>query len=304
MINAIRVGYSVLRYRGGIGQWAWAINRVAGLGVLLFLGLHIADIFVAGFGPVLFDDLLFLYKGPAARVMEVFLVFGLLYHGLNGLRLTLMDFRPATARHHVNLFYGQLVLFLLLFIPASFFMLKEFYGAAGALAGTAVILAIPLAVAAAATVAPLANNNVQVDGGNYDDALARLSSSRGRPHGGFEFDLWLFMRVSGLLLIFLALFHIFWLHFVISVEAINFDTIVSRWTGPHGAIWRTYDLLLLGFAFTHGVNGARNVLDDYFHSPGGRAFLKIGLGLAWFVLMAMGVFIIFTFVPGLLPPLP
>ena len=35
MINALRVGYSVLRYRGGIGQWAWAVNRVAGLGILL-----------------------------------------------------------------------------------------------------------------------------------------------------------------------------------------------------------------------------------------------------------------------------
>jgi succinate dehydrogenase / fumarate reductase cytochrome b subunit len=60
MINTLRVGYSVLRYRGGIGQWAWAVNRAAGLGILLFLALHIVDIFIVGFGPALFDDLLFL----------------------------------------------------------------------------------------------------------------------------------------------------------------------------------------------------------------------------------------------------
>ena len=301
MINALRVGYSVLRYRGGIGQWAWAINRVAGLGILLFLALHIADIFVVGLGPALFNDLLFLYKGPAVRLLDVFLVFGLLYHGLNGLRLTLMDFKPSTARQHVRLFYIQIVIFLALFIPAGLAMLNEFYGLVGGALITAVVLALPLVVAAGSSYLPFANVNTQVSAGNYEDALVRVSSSRGRPHGGFEFNMWLFMRVSGLLLIFLALFHMFWLHFVIGVENITFNTIVSRWTGPHAVLWRTFDLLLLAFAFTHGINGLRNVLDDYFHSPGWRAFLSIGLMVFWFVLMGMGMFIIFTFVPGVLP---
>lgn len=301
MINALRVGYSVLRYRGGIGQWAWAVNRVAGLGILLFLALHIADVFVVGLGPGLFNDLLFLYKGPAIRILDVFLVFGLLYHGINGLRLTLMDFKPSTARQHIRLFYIQIVIFLLLFVPASLAMLNEFYGWVGGALISAALLALPLVVAAGSSAMPFANTNTDVNAGNYQDALVRVSSSRGRPHGGFEFNMWLFMRVSGLLLIFLALFHMFWLHFVISVEKITFDTIVSRWTGPHAVLWRTFDLLLLAFAFTHGVNGLRNVLDDYFHSPGWRASLKIGLVVFWFVLMAMGMFIIFTFVPGTLP---
>ena len=301
MINALRVGYSVLRYRGSIGQWAWAVNRVAGLGVLLFLALHIADIFVVGLGPALFNDLLFLYKGPAVRILDVFLVFGLLYHGLNGLRLTLMDFVPSTARQHIQLFYIQLIIFLVLFIPASLAMLNEFYGLAVGAFITAIVLALPLVVAAGSTYMPFANVNADVSAGNYQDALVRVSSSRGRPHGGFEFNMWLFMRVSGILLIFLALFHMFWLHFVIGVENITFNTIVSRWTGPHAVLWRTFDLLLLAFAFTHGINGLRNVLDDYFHSPGWRAFLRIGLVVFWFVLMGMGMFIIFTFVPGILP---
>ncbi len=301
MINALRVGYSVLRYRGGIGQWAWAVNRVAGLGILLFLALHIADIFVVGLGPALFNDLLFLYKGPAVRVLDVFLVFGLLYHGINGLRLTLMDFKPSTARRHIQLFYVQIVLFLLLFIPGSLAMLNEFYGLVGGALITAAVLALPLIFAVGSNYLSFANVNAEVSAGNYQDALTRLSSSRGRPHSGFEFNMWLFMRVSGLLLIFLALFHMFWLHFIIGVEKITFDTIVARWTGPHAVLWRTFDLLLLAFAFTHGVNGLRNVLDDYFHSPGWRAFLRIGLVVFWFVLMGMGMFIIFTFVPGTLP---
>jgi len=297
VINALRVGYSVLRYRGGIGQWAWAVNRVAGLGVLLFLALHIVDIFVAGFGPGLFDELLFLYKGPVVRILDIFLVFGLLYHGINGLRLTLMDFKPTTAKMHVKLFYIQIVVFLVTFIPASLFLLNEFYGLVIGAMITALVLALPLVIAVATNYLPFGNVNTDVSAGNYDSALAKLSSSQGRPRGGFEFNMWLFMRVSGLLLIFLALFHMVLMHLLISVEQITFVTLVDRWTGIQGALWRLYDLLLLVFAFTHGINGTRNVLQDYFHSPAWRAFLKIGLWLFWFLLMVMGTFIIFTFNP-------
>jgi len=300
VINALRVGYSVLRYRGGIGQWAWAINRVAGVGVLLFLALHIFDIFLVGF-PALFEELLVIYKGVVPRVLEVLLVFGLLYHGVNGLRLILMDFRPTLARHHLRLFYIQIVVFLALFVPASVVMLAEFFGVVGGLAITLALLALPFIVAYAATVAPLGAVNTQVSAGNYHDAVASLASARGRPRSSFEFYAWLFMRVSGLLLIVIALFHVFWMHFVIGVEKINFATIVERWTGPQAAFWRLYDLLLLAFAFTHGVNGTRNVIDDYFHSPGWRAFIRIALIVFWFVLMGMGMFIIFTFTPGTLP---
>lgn len=300
MINVLRVGYSVLRYRGGIGQWAWAVNRVAGLGVLLFLALHIFDIFLIGF-PDLFKELLILYKGAIPRVLEVFLVFGLLYHGINGLRLILMDFVPSTARHHIKLFYVQISIFLALFVPASLAMLNEFFGIAGGVAITIALLALPLVIAFAATYAPLGAVNADVSGGNYQDALARLAAARGKPRGGFEFNMWLFMRVSGLLLIVIALAHVFIMHFVIGVEKITFQTIVERWTGPAGAFWRMYDLLLLTFAFTHGMNGARNIVDDYFHSPGWRAFLRVALILFWFVLMGMGSFIIFTFTPGTLP---
>ncbi len=212
-----------------------------------------------------------------------------------------MDFKPTTAHIHVKLFYIQIVIFLALFIPASLTMLYEFYGAFGGILITIAFLVMPVVIAAASNYLPAANANVQVSAGNYQDAIVHLSSSRGRSYSGFEFNLWLFMRVSGLVLIFLALFHMFILHFVISVEQITFDTLVVRWSGALGAFWRIYDLLLLAFAFTHGMNGARNVLDDYFHSPGWRAFLKIGMFLLWFVLIGMGLFIIFTFTPGSLP---
>ena len=175
-----------------------------------------------------------------------------------GLRLTLQDFKPAMAAYNRQLFNIQIIVFLVLYVPGAIVMANEFYGIIGGALLTLFILALPTGIAWAASSFPFGTADVDVSGGNYKDAMVDLARSRGRPRGAFEFNMWLFMRISGLLLIFLAVFHMFWLHFSISVENITFDTLISRWTDPaQGAFWRSYDVLLLAFAFTHGMNGAR-----------------------------------------------
>ncbi len=81
-------------YRGGVGMWAWLLHRLAGLGIVLFLILHILDIFLTAFGPDVFEKLLFIYHSVLFRPLIVLLVFGVTYHALNGLRLILIDFWP------------------------------------------------------------------------------------------------------------------------------------------------------------------------------------------------------------------
>ncbi len=307
MIDAIRVGSSVLRYRGGEGQWAWAVHRVAGVGVLAFLALHIADIFVAAFGPGLFNDLLFLYKGPLARIGEIFLAFGLLYHALNGLRIIAADFIPSLASLKTarRLFYAQMIIFLALFIPASFTMMStlpesEWNNPAVATIVTLGILAIPAVVVALASFTPsAAETGLDSDEsvGNYADSFRRiLIGTQRRAMDRFEINVWLFMRISGFLLIVLALVHMFILHFMISVEAITFNTLIERWQDPTwGWFWRSYDLALLAFAFTHGMLGLRYVIEDYVHSIGWRRLLVYGSFVFWLALILMGAWIIFFF---------
>ena len=122
----------IYTYRGGPGMVAWALHRVAGVGVAAFLALHIFDIFLVGLGPGLFNDLLFLYKHPLFRTTEIFLLFGLLYHALNGLRIILLDLFPATARFQTQLWYVQMVIFLVAFLPLAALMavpiVKELFG--------------------------------------------------------------------------------------------------------------------------------------------------------------------------------
>lgn len=310
MVNAFRVGASVLRYRGGTGQWAWAVNRVAGLGVLLFLLLHIFDIFVGLFGPGLFNDLLFLYKGLYSRIGEIFLAFGLIYHGLNGLRTTVADWDPRLASLKTNrrLFNIQLVLFFLIFAPAGFAMMytlpPEMLGGNVVIATivTLLVLLIPAAIVLAAQMAPAAFAPAgNVGGGNYEVEFQKILRGPKSPNrrNNFEFYMWLFMRLSGVVLIVMALFHLFWMHFAYGVENMSFNTLVERWNDPAdplgGLFWRTYDLILLLLAFTHGVNGARMVLGDYVHSRGWRFLVMAGLALLWVTLLAMGVSVIFFF---------
>lgn len=105
-----------LRYRGREGMFAWLLHRATGLGVLFFLLLHIFDIFLLGFGPGVFNELLFIYRAWWARVLEVFLLFGVLFHALNGLRVIVQDFWPRLWEHERKLVWAEAAVFLPLFV--------------------------------------------------------------------------------------------------------------------------------------------------------------------------------------------
>jgi succinate dehydrogenase / fumarate reductase membrane anchor subunit len=121
----------------------------------------------------------------------------------------------------------------------------------------------------------------------------RRGGGHARPGSrGFEAWAWLFMRVSGVVLLFLAVFHLLWMHYVIGVDNLNFQTVVSRWSNP---LWRLYDFALLGFALVHGVNGLRMVLEDYLHRPGTLLAVKSVTYVLAFLLLSAGAWIIFTF---------
>jgi len=103
---------------------SWALHRVTGLGVLLFLLLHIVDIFIVNYGPDAFNELLFLYRHPVFRIGEIILVAGLYYHAANGVRIILIDFWPQAYRYERQLFYGVIAVFLLGFIPTAILMVR------------------------------------------------------------------------------------------------------------------------------------------------------------------------------------
>ena len=126
--------------------------------------------------------------------------------------------------------------------------------------------------------------------------VSRKTLARQKPvRGGFETFSWYFMRVSGAVLLLIAVLHLMLMHVYIGVENIDFALVTERWTGTWGPFWRVYDLALLGFAFVHGFNGLRWVIDDYVHRPGWNALLKTVAGVLAAVVILMGAYVIFSF---------
>ena len=115
-----------------------------------------------------------------------------------------------------------------------------------------------------------------------------------RPMGGFELTAWIFMRVSGVVLLFMALIHLGIMHIVNNVDVIDYAFVARRYATP---FWRMYDWIMLTLALLHGFNGARVLVDDYFR-PGGRRVATLAvLYLLAFVTFILGSYTILTFVP-------
>ncbi len=114
-------------YRGREGMISWALHRLTGLGVLMFLLIHIADIYVIGYGPEEFDSLLFIYHSLGFRLLEVMLVAALYYHAINGVRIILIDFWDGGVLIQRKLFYWGIAIFFLTFIPTAILMLRPLF---------------------------------------------------------------------------------------------------------------------------------------------------------------------------------
>ncbi len=73
-----------------LGGWAFALNRLAGLGVLLYLYLHLVILSQLARGPEAWDAFVAVATNPLILAFDVVLLAGLLVHGLNGIRVTLL----------------------------------------------------------------------------------------------------------------------------------------------------------------------------------------------------------------------
>ena len=115
----------------------------------------------------------------------------------------------------------------------------------------------------------------------------------------FELYSWLFMRLSGLLLVVLVLGHLF-VNLMLGegIHEIDFAFVAGKWSSP---FWQVWDLLMLWFAMLHGANGLRTIINDYAERDGTRFWLKSLLYVAALVVIVLGTLVIFTFDPCIDP---
>ena len=124
----------------GTGQWSWLLHRITGIGVLVFLVVHIVDTFFVVAYPALYDHTVAIYGGVVSglgagidgyywplrwlfRIAELGLIASVLFHALNGLRIIAFDFWPRAVDHQRGLFRAVMVGFWGIMIPVTIWVL-------------------------------------------------------------------------------------------------------------------------------------------------------------------------------------
>ncbi|GIL13781.1 MAG: hypothetical protein BroJett038_25010 [Chloroflexota bacterium] len=286
-----------LRYRGALGQWSWVLHRVSGLGVVLFLTLHVIDTSWSVFYPELYVKAIAVYQTPLFTIGEFVLVACVIYHAFNGLRIIILDFRPHLWRYQARAAWIVLGATLIVLIPVFVLMfghVLNFYNDPDRqILSLADVLESQLPFAAGIAVALVAG--ILYSGLQGVIAPARTEPGRKYPVGSrWEKLWWSFMRLSGILIVPLVFGHLAMMHVlqgvfdisaqgaaVVGTDLINqsgtsVEFVANRWNLLVGgvAVWRLYDIALLALTVIHGFNGLRYVLTDY---TSGSSLLRRGM---------------------------
>lgn len=79
------------RYRVRTGMFAWLMHRLTGVGLVVYLVIHIWGLKSLS-DPETFNALIAKYHSPIYKVGEFALLVAVAYHAMNGLRIVLIDF--------------------------------------------------------------------------------------------------------------------------------------------------------------------------------------------------------------------
>jgi succinate dehydrogenase / fumarate reductase cytochrome b subunit len=112
-------------YRGRSGQWAFLLHRISGFLVFFFLLLHVVDVSLVQ-NKHLYNEVHAVYGNVVLRIFEVGLLFALVFHALNGLRIVLIDFFPDAIRSDKTLFGIVVFLTLAAGLPGGYIILRPF----------------------------------------------------------------------------------------------------------------------------------------------------------------------------------
>lgn len=282
-----------LRYRGAIGQWSWVLHRLTGIGVVLFLALHVIDTSWAVFYPDLYVKAIAAYQSPIFTIGEFGLVFAVVYHAFNGVRIAVFDNKPELWKYQSQAAIGVFILTLLVLAPVFLGMaghVVDFYVTEQGIAGDKMLDVIVFSIVEqfpfiAGFVGVLVGAIVLA--GVYGMVTGGGSSPSKYPQASpIERFWWAFMRLSGLLILPLVFGHLAMMHVIqgvfditaaeqvvmtleqngsIGVVPSAVEFVYHRWSYAAGGvfIWRIYDLFLLVLVVLHGFNGLRYVLTDY-----------------------------------------
>ena len=82
-----------LRYKGQGPMLTYVLHRIGGLGMAIFVTVHILASFLGGEAGVFINTI---YEN---WIFQIFVFFCVLFHAINGLRITILDLFPKLLEH-------------------------------------------------------------------------------------------------------------------------------------------------------------------------------------------------------------
>ena len=112
------------KYKGGGPMLAWVLHRISGLSIILFVALHvIASFLTQQLGSDLGISVNIIYQ---SIYFQLYIVFCALYHGVNGLRIIILDTWPKLIRYQKESTWLEWFVILPLFALTAFIMVRRF----------------------------------------------------------------------------------------------------------------------------------------------------------------------------------
>ena len=116
-----------LRYQGKGPMLAFILHRVSGLGILLFVGLHMLASYLAN-QPWGADAGVFINTIYEGWLFQVFMLFFALFHVINGLRILILDIWPRLVEHQREAIWMVWFVFLPVYAIALIVILNSGLG--------------------------------------------------------------------------------------------------------------------------------------------------------------------------------
>ncbi len=113
---------TALRYKGQGPMLTFVLHRIGGLGMAIFVTTHILASFLGGKGGVFVNGI---YEN---WIFQLFIFFCVLFHAINGLRITILDLFPKLLEHSREAMWLEWAVFLPLYGFAVYVIVRAGLG--------------------------------------------------------------------------------------------------------------------------------------------------------------------------------
>ena len=114
----------MFNYRKHSGSWAWILHRVTGLGLTIYILIHIIALTGLLKGPAAFNEEMKLFSSPLFVFGEWFLGVLVMFHAINGVRIVLIDLGNG-ARYHKEILALVYALSVIIVAGMAFLMFRH-----------------------------------------------------------------------------------------------------------------------------------------------------------------------------------